>query len=320
MAQLPDLGLDPTLEAADRAMEETSARERRHGVRLGPSWAGSPCLRRVWSQFRWVGLEQFDAKSLKRFEDGRMGEDLMAARLRAVPGVELLTLDPETGRQFAVTGCDGHLYGYVDGLIVGLLQAPKTMHVWEHKQTDEKNLRALERVRAKHGEKQALAEWNEGYHVQAQLYMRRLDLKRHYMTVSSPGGRRTVSVRTNLDAAFADRHLIRLQDLVRSDRPPAKLDSKAFECKWCPFRSNCHEGELAERNCRTCLHSTPSIQGGWTCEKHDCALTTEEQRYGCQYHRYIPDLVDGEQVDFDEGGAWIQYELANGETWRDGGP
>ena len=44
-------------------------------------------------------LIQDDADTLKRFADGHASEDIMAARLRQTPGVTLITLDPETGRQ-----------------------------------------------------------------------------------------------------------------------------------------------------------------------------------------------------------------------------
>lgn len=317
MATLPtDLLGDPTLEAADRALEERNAAGRESRPYLGMSSAGHDCDRRVWSQFRWVGRERLDAVSIRRIEDGFHGEDVQADRLAAVPGLLLVT-QRHGGGQLDVGA--GHVRGHADGLVLGLRQSPGTWHVWEHKQCAEKSVRQLERFRDELGEKDALMAWNVVYYVQAQLYMLHLGCKRHYLTVSTPGGRRTTSVRTELDRALAEKAMERAERLSLQAEPPPKLEPHARECGWCPFKPHCHEDAMPDRSCRTCVHVTPTKDGSWWCDRHDRRLSVEEQRRGCPDQRLIPGLVPAEQVDANAEENWIEYELPSGERWRDEG-
>ena len=86
------------------------------------------------------------ASSIRAIEDGYNGEAVMAARLRMVPGIQLQTVDPATGEQFAVEAVGGHVRGHLDGVISGVVEAPKTPHVWEHKQVNEKKFNDLRKL------------------------------------------------------------------------------------------------------------------------------------------------------------------------------
>jgi hypothetical protein len=180
MATLPQPP-DPTLEAADQTLE---ARDNAEPLRpyLGMSEIGRLCRRGLWLRFRWCAQPTFDAATLKRFEDGHRGEALQAECLQRMAGIILLTADPRTGQQFECRDLGGHFQGHLDGTILGLRQAPKTWHVWEHKQVDEKKQRALEKAKREHGEKPTLAAWDGVYYAQAVLYMDYSDLTRHYLT------------------------------------------------------------------------------------------------------------------------------------------
>jgi hypothetical protein len=316
MAPLPKT-VDPTLEAVDRAIEK-KARQDKVRPYLGMSAIGHPCDRRLWYSFRWSATEAFDAATLKRFEDGHYQEDVQAKRLRLVEGITLLTIDPETGRQFGYSDHGGHFKGHADGVITGLLQAPVNPEIWEHKATDEKKQDKLEKLKTDLGEKAALKAWDTTYYAQAQLYMHYSGLKRHYLTCSSPGGRKTVSCRTEYDSEEAGRLIARAQRIVSADYPLTKLsdDPSFYMCRWCCYDGICHGQAFAKRNCRTCLHSSP-IDGGWLCGRFDHRLTIEDQREGCQWHRFIPELVPGEQIDAADTAEWVTYRLADGSEWRD---
>lgn len=312
--------VDPTLEAVDRAIEQKATRDKPRPY-LGMSAIGHPCDRRLWYGFRWAAQEAFDAATIKRFEDGHYQEDVQIDRLRMVPGITLLSVDPDTGRQWGFVDVDGHMKGHADGKIGGLLQAPKTWHIWEHKATDEKKQAKLEKLKEEKGEKNALAEWDETYYVQAQLYMHYSDLPRHYLTCSSPGGRKTVSCRTEYDADIAKRHIERARRIIYAEQPPERMreDRSYFMCKWCCFNDLCHrdDGVWADRNCRTCIFSGPVVDG-WQCSKHDGVIPLEFQYSGCEDHLYMPPLVSGSQIDADDRGDWIDYQMADGVIWRDG--
>jgi hypothetical protein len=242
LAPLPPRDLpDPTLEAADRALE---ARERAQPKRqyLGMSAIGHPCSRKLWYDFHTDAREQFTAETLKRFADGHHGEDVQADRLRLVPGITLLTVDPETGRQFGFSDIDGKFRGHMDGVIHGLLQAPTVWQIWEHKQVGEKKQASLVKLKAELGEKNALKAWDETYYAQAVCYLHYAQLDRHYLTCSTPGGRSTVSVRTNADPEHAALLIDKARRIITARAPLARVsnDPSWYQCRWCTHHAGCH--------------------------------------------------------------------------------
>jgi len=148
-------------------------------------------------------------------------------------------------------------------------------------------------------------------------------IERHYMTVSTPGGREETSVRTDYDPFFAAQQEARAKRIVFAPTPPERIseDPEFFTCKMCDHKDHCHKipgSPPVRRNCRTCLHSTPLEKGGWFCEKHQDPLDYKAQQAACCDHRYIPELVFGDQIDADENGNWVAYVLPDGSTWVDG--
>lgn len=324
MVKLPDSG-DPTLEASDRAIER---QENSRGPReyLGMSGIGHSCGRKCWYDWRWMTKAKFNARTLKRFQDGHDGEELQAKRLRMVEGVMLITVEPETGQQIDYSDIGGHFKGHMDGAIFGLIQSPKTWHVWEHKQVGETKFNSLIKLKNKFGEKGALAEWDTIYYSQACLYMNYSGMDRHYLTCSTPGGRDTVSVRTNSDIATSARLIKKAERIIHAANPPGKIseDPSWHVCRFCDHQDACHGPRLPERHCRSCMHSTPLTEGQdagkWHCAKHGWMLNKKMQLSGCgSAHRFIPALVKGEQIDAGENGEWIDYRMPDGSVWRDEG-
>lgn len=316
MAKLPDLQGDPTLGAVDAALEENQSRRPREY--LGMSVIGRPCEREIWYGYRWCSEIAFNAATLKRFADGHHGEALQAARLRAVDGIELHTHSGDGG-QFGFYDLGGHLRGHMDGAILGLLQAPKTWHVWEHKQVDPKKQAALEVAKREHGEKAALAAWDETYSGQAQLYLHYSGMRRHYLTCATPGGRHTVSARTDYDRAAAERLLERARRIIEATSPPPRIseDPEHFVCNWCDHRPVCHGRQLPVVSCRTCVHATPETDGDrrWSCARWTKDLSTTEQKAGCSEHLFIPATTPWTVVDADPEENSITYtDHKNGGT------
>lgn len=294
MVALPNLHIDPTLQAVDKALEEQERKER-HRPYLGASGVGHECERKSWLSFRWASPREVSAKGLKAIQDGHREEDVMALRLRMVPGVELWTVQPDNSkRQIGFSDLGGHFRGNLDGVIVGLLQAPVTPHVWENKACNEDKFKKIAKLKDEVGEKQTLQHWDPIYYAQAQLYMHYLDLDRHYLTAVTPGGRDFTSIRTEYDPAFAMVLVAKAERIIFSPRPPAGIsENPAWHvCKWCDHYSICHSKGTPERNCRTCAHSTPLPEGGWKCERpgHERDLDEPLQRIGCDAYHLHPDL------------------------------
>lgn len=315
MAALPDFCC-PSLSAADQAVVDGQERRRRNY--LGMSAIGGACERALWYGFRWAARPAFDAATLKRFEDGHASEAVAIKRLRAIPGIELHDLD-EDGEQFGFKDIGGHFSGHMDGVALGLIQAPKTWHVVEIKASEK--WQDLDKARKKVGEKHALAEWNAVYYAQAVLYMDYAGIDRHYLVCVSPGARRWTAVRTDADPAFALILKAKAERIIFTDAAPNKIgEATSFACKWCDWFGICHEGAMAERNCRTCLHAEPLRDGdaSWRCAEFGHELSRTDQEAGCPSHRFLPDLVPGEQIDADQ--HRITYRMTDGSTWIDAGP
>lgn len=317
MAKLPDI-LDPTLEAADRALEDSQ--DRRDRSHLGCSSIGGECDFALWASFRWLSEIKHKASTLKKFADGHAVEDVMVRRLRLVDGLTLLTLDPNTGRQYSMADHGGHFGGSIDGAVLGLLQAPKTWHVFEAKCCDQTKLNRLIKLKNELGEKAALAAWDTTYHIQAQLYMHYLGMARHWLVCSTPGGREWTGVRTEADPTVALRYVARARRIIFADRPPYPIsdDQSAVPCKWCDHVEVCAKRTLPRVTCRSCLHSTPEEDGSWSCARWGTLRSYAEQQEACPAHLFNPGTVGGEQIDAAADGSWVQYRMADGSLWVDG--
>lgn len=315
---------DPTIDALRAAVEARAAAEEPRPY-LGMSSIGRPCDRELWLTFRWAMPSPYSVDALWRFEDGHRSEDVMAARLRLVPGVHLRTVDPRTGQQFGFVDLGGHFRGHCDGMVTGLLQAPKTLHVWEGKATNEKKYADLIKWKQQVGEKNALHEWDYTYYCQGVMYMAYAEAPRHYLTASTPGARAMVGVRTDTNLDLARTLRDRAERIITAAEPPPKLSENPgwYQCKMCALHSLCHGRAMPAVNCRTCAHATPEMDGDgrWSCALHKRDLTKADQLKGCAGHRYIPKLIPyAEAIDGDATGNWVEYRMPDGRTFRNGDP
>ena len=293
------------------------------------SSVGADCERQTWYRWRWCLDEQFDAKTLCNFESGHADEELMSGRLRAVPYIKLQT-GYDDGTQYEVNYLNGHVLGHLDGVIEKIKAAPKTMHVWEHKSVNPTKFKKLDKLKQEHGEKAALEHWDTVYYAQAQLYMGLTRLTRHYLTVTTPGGREMTTCRTNYDSGAFKKLKEKIQKIFDSEEAPPRISKKPdyYKCRWCSFSEICHGNKVPQVNCRTCAHSTPIAEkstsspetparkGPWKCERHNKSLSTTAQRSGCGDHLFIPSLINwAEAVKLDKVNNQIVYCTQNERTF-----
>ncbi len=316
--------LDPTLLAVDAAIEKKENAERKRAY-LGMSGVGHPCRRKLWYEFRWVEKSNFNAATLRRFADGHLGEDIMASRLKMLPGIELHTVDYGTGYQFEYKDVSGHFLGHMDGAISGLVQDPRGWYVWEHKQVDLKKLNKLEKLVEEKGEQFALAAWDWTYYIQAVLYMKYSGMSKHYLTVSSPGGREYISCITELlepEQNAIDDTLSRAKKIIESPVPLDRVseDPNYYICGWCDYKDLCHTEKAPQMNCRTCAHSTPIVneeedKGSWSCSMHEKVLSRTAQRKGCADHVFIPDIINLPVEEGSDEDNYVGYKLPSGKVF-----
>lgn len=230
-----------TLSAMRRAVEERVASEPRRKY-LGASAIGDSCRRKLWYDLNGYPKKPIEYRGCSAIEDGHRTEELIIGRLRMVKGVTIYDKD-EAGKQNGFK--TKHISGHYDGVIIGILEAPKTYHIFEVKCCNEKKFNELVKLKDTLGEKKALKAWDEKYYAQAVLYMHAEGLTRHYLVCSTPGGREQVSVRTNEDPLYAVELMGKAQDIqeaITADVFPRIGKPDFYLCKFCDFKDICHNG------------------------------------------------------------------------------
>ncbi|MEK9754929.1 MAG: PD-(D/E)XK nuclease family protein [Rhodospirillaceae bacterium] len=260
-----------------------------HRPHLGASLIGRECERDLWYRFRWALTVMFEGRMLRLFETGDHEEPRLVNDLRAI-GCTVMEVDPETGRQWRVRDDTGHFGGSADGVGLGIPEAPKTWHLLEFKTHNDKSFKALTDKGVKASKPEHFA--------QMQVYMHLLGLERALYMAKNKNTDELHCERVHYDSAAALRLVEKARRIITAARPPERPFKPDFYlCKWCDHRGICHDGELPERNCRTCMHATPVDGGQWHCAKHDEIIPIDAQRQAHPCHRHIPDNVRREQID-----------------------
>lgn len=287
---------DSTIHRIYRAYEQReNANPRAH---LGASAIGRPCEREGWLSFRWALFPKYEGRILRLFDRGKREEPVLIRDLRAA-GVTVHAVDPETGRQFAFKDFGGHVGGSMDGAALGLIEAPKTWHVFEAKTHSVKSFAALQ----KDGVEKAHPE----HFAQMQMYMGWSGMDRAYYLAVCKENDELHGERVDFDRAVFEKFREKARRIVFATEPPPRLsDSPAFFiCKFCLFHKVCHGGAFPAANCRTCAHSTPKEDGSWHCARHDKPLSVDDQRAGCPQHLYLPPLLPMKPIQGRPG--WVCY-------------
>ena len=298
----------PTAEAIFAAYEADAG----DGFRphLGASLIGRECERALWLDFRWATRQRHSGRLLRLFETGQREEARLVANLRRI-GVTVLEVNPDTGRQWQVEAHGKHFGGSLDGVALGVPEAPRTWHVLEFKTHNAKSFRELQAKGVREAKPQ--------HHAQMQVYMHLTGMTRALYLAVNKDSDDLHAERVRADREEAERLIARAGRVIFADRPPVRIsdDPAWWVCRLCHHHPLCHESGFAEANCRTCLHVTPMTEGWWECARFG-AVKIPQQKAGCQCHLAIPDLVPGEQIDADLQGAWVEYRLPDGSLWRDG--
>ena len=256
-----------TAAAIWRGLEQTRNRHEDH-PRLSASSLGDECSRKLWYDFRWVQAgEQFDGRKLSIFDTGNVWEDRLVAYLTGA-GISVEANDPSTGEQWRVVFAAGHASGRTDGKVVGVPEAPVTVHVLEIKSHNNKSFGEVKRKKVREGKPM--------HYAQMQTYMHHQGLSRAlYLAVNKNDDDLYVE-RIEYDATFALNLVAKAERIVMAASPPAKLHEDpeakmAFQCRFmCRHRGVCHDGASVRRTCRSCLHATAEMdgEGRWSCDRH----------------------------------------------------
>ncbi len=276
------------------------------GISVGE--LGNDCDRALWYGFRWTSPpEDLDGRKIRLFRHGDIIEDRLVEDLRNI-GIEV------TGQQNRIRLVGNHVRGKIDGRGTGIKEAPKTEHLIEFKSSNRKNFLPLV--------KNGVQKEKPLHYVQLQLGMHMFGLTRGLYLVDCKDDDELYAERVEYDVEFCARTLARAERIILAEEPPAKIsdDPEFFKCRFCKHQSACHAKAFARVTCRSCLHSTPEMNGDghWSCARFNKPLGLDEQRAACPAHLFIPGLVPGEQTDIDEQAETVTYRLHDGRTWVDG--
>lgn len=285
---------------------------------LGGSVLGQECERRLWYSFRFAtGGEGFDGRMLRLFDRGQREEAVFVQELRAI-GCTVHELDPSTGQQFRFKAAHGHAGGGIDGVALGVPEAPKTWHLVEMKTHNARSFAELQ--------KGGVAKSKPEHWAQVQIYMRWAALDRTLYLAVNKDTDELYAERVKVDTEAGEALEAKAERIIFAAEPGLRLseDPSFFKCKFCPASTVCHTAKLPPVSCRTCLHATPERDGDgrWSCAlaSPELAIPLDVQRRGCDSHLYIPALLKrwGEPVDASETEGWVSYRAADGLVFRNG--
>lgn len=306
MTALPE----PSKSTAKEIYKLWSSRNEPSRPHMGCSIIGHACDRFIWYSWRWAMAPEFEGRILRLFNTGHREEERLTQDLRDI-GVELHTIDEETGKQVSVSALDGHLAGSLDGIGKGFPEAPKTWAVLECKTHGSKSFAKLQKEGVRGAKPQ--------HFVQMQMYMGLMELDRAMYLAQNKDTDEIYPEWVHFDEAVFKQHMARAEKLIGATEPPEKLsnDPAWYECKFCDFYELCHGQRAADMNCRTCCHASPVEEAGWHCGLMNIKLKEKDQRKGCEGHLYIPPLIPYAKP-IDGSSNSVVYQKPDGTTFTNG--
>jgi len=276
---------------------------------LGASVVGHECDRYLWYGFRWCVKPEFDGRMYRLFNRGHLEEKRFVEELRGIGCI--VHGDDE---QVEVTAIGGHFSGHMDGVAIGVPEAPKTYHVLEFKTHSDKSFNGVKNDGVKKSKPM--------HYAQMQVYMGLGKLDRALYLAVNKDNDELYSERIEYSSAEFKAIMVRVERIIASVNPPERMATRRddWRCKFCEAKDLCFGGDmvlpLPAVTCRTCCHATPEIdkgetRGRWSCAKHKKDITNQEQVEKHDCHIVLPSLILGSEV-VDGSADSMKLKSANG--------
>lgn len=251
-----------------------------HRKHLGGSLIGDPCARKLWSVFRWLKTEQFSGRMYRLFNRGHREEERFVAWLREI-GCDVQEYDSIVdgeGTQIRISGVNGHFGGSLDGR----LKLPVKYNVPEQVLLAEFKTAGTGAGFVKLR--------NNGVEMERPLHFAQMSVygRKHgykyaiYLCINKNDDDLIVEV-VKLNWALGETLEKKAEDIISSQVPPTKISQTptARHCRFCHFSPICHEGELPEKNCRSCINAVPIENKQWGCTKFQQIIPDDFIAQGC---------------------------------------
>lgn len=282
---------------------------------LGASIIGHECDMYLWLYFRGLLRENFPGRMYRLFDRGRREEATFVRELRGI-GCEVWDVNPNTGKQFAVSVFGGHFGGHLDGVGRGIPGAPKTPHVLEFKTHSSSSFAKLQ--------KDGVRVSKPMHYAQMQTYMGLMHLSRALYLAVNKDTDAVHAERITFEQDVFDQIMRRAKRIITSGYSAEKCSTRPddWRCRMCPAAGICWPAPGDKRltiipkdtvvDCRTCCHATPDTTGTggrWTCNRGEVCRVCKAT--WCPMHTPLPELVNGSVQHSTEGGA-IKYRTNDG--------
>lgn len=231
---------------------------------LGASIIGHDCQAYGWNTFRWLKFEAFEGRMLRLFNRGHEEERRFVRWLEGI-GFEVRETDPDTRKQYRISGARGHFGGSLDAMAKAPLryQLPDWLiFLGEFKTHNRKSFLKLKKegvVKSKPQHFRQMNSYGRAWNFKFGLYcaVNKDDDELYFEIVP-------------LDYSQADNLFRKAESIIFSQRRPPKIaQTKEFmTCKYCDFAGLCHGDEVPTKNCRSCRHASPIDNAEWYCEVH----------------------------------------------------
>lgn len=300
---------------------------------LGISSLGHHCERYLWYAFRQCCKPEFDGRMYRLFETGNLEEARFVKDLRDI-GCEVHDIDErrtlERTQQYKVTALGGHVKGYLDSVILGLPEAPKTWHVGEFKTHSAKSFKKLQ--------KEGVKDSKPLHYAQVQLGMHLTKMKRALYLARNKDTDALYSERIYYDKEYAESLVDRAKRVITAVAPPDRCTNRRdyYLCSWCDAHAICWGIDVDGTSkpalpvpilsCRQCCHATPitgksphpvvKIDASWRCEKRSDYFAGEG--ISCAHHLTLPGLLESFTKPIDFSGDYITFENEDGSKWQHG--
>lgn len=252
-----------------------------HRRHLGGSLIGRPCSRQLWYSFRWAKKSDFNSydeegnitrtagQTMRLFQRGHKEEISFTEYLEGI-GCRL-EFTPEN--QARISDVGGHFGGSLDN--VGYLPSRYGITdriLFEFKTANMANFNKIKRKIKKNDfagiVKPVFPDVFPIYWSQVCIYGYKMQLKYVFFMIVDKNTDELHLEIVELDWEHGKTMLDKAAMIVTAKSAPPKisLHQTFFECRWCDFKNVCHNKELVDKNCRSCIHSTAADDKKWTCD------------------------------------------------------
>lgn len=275
MAKIPPPIEQEIVDRIYRAYEKNDEKPDIYLGRLGSSFIGEECTRRIWLDWRGFARGKFNGRMLRLFGTGHWQEERIVADLREA-GFSVWD-KREDGKQYEFTDETGHFITKMDGVMKGVPAREDQPHALEIKTHNNDSFKALL--------KKGVSESKPLHYAQVQITMALAGLRRTIYVALNKNDEQFEVIRIKEDKGEQNKLLAKIKTLVDARLRPAGVsdDGGSFACKFCDMKAVCTKEVAPLKNCRTCEMCVPVEDGMWLCELSKMTLSLDEQKLACEH-------------------------------------